>query len=56
MKSLDDKVIVITGASSGIGLCTALLAAEQADFADVEGVGSLWARHVRQRLTGLVTG
>ncbi|MGW8591927.1 DNA integrity scanning diadenylate cyclase DisA [Dietzia sp. NPDC055340] len=38
------------------GSVTALLAAEQADFADVEGVGSLWARHVRQRLTGLVTG
>ena len=38
------------------GSVSALLAAEQADFADVEGVGSLWARHVRQRLTGLVTG
>lgn len=34
----------------------ALLAAEQADFADVEGVGALWAKHVRLRLTGLVTG
>lgn len=38
------------------GSVSALLAAEQTDFADVEGVGSLWARHVRQRLTGLVTG
>lgn len=38
------------------GSVPALLAAEQADFADVEGVGSLWARHVRQRLTGLGNG
>lgn len=38
------------------GSVTALLAAEQADFADVEGVGALWAKHVRLRLTGLVTG
>jgi diadenylate cyclase len=38
------------------GSVSALLAAEQADFADVEGVGALWAKHVRQRLTGLVTG
>ena len=28
-KSLEEQVIVITGASSGIGLCTALLAAER---------------------------
>src|SRR5690606_33629344 len=28
-KALDQQVIVITGASSGIGLCTALLAAER---------------------------
>lgn len=38
------------------GSVPALLAAEQADFADVEGVGALWARHVRQRLTGLGAG
>ncbi|NLD86238.1 MAG: DNA integrity scanning protein DisA [Actinomycetales bacterium] len=38
------------------GSVTALLEAEQSDFADVEGVGALWAKHVRQRLTGLVTG
>lgn len=38
------------------GSVSALLAAEQADFADVEGVGALWAKHVRLRLTGLVTG
>lgn len=29
LKPLDQQVIVITGASSGIGLCTALMAAEQ---------------------------
>lgn len=29
LKPLDQQVIVITGASSGIGLCTALLAAER---------------------------
>jgi len=28
-KQLDEQVVVITGASSGIGLCTALLAAER---------------------------
>ena len=38
------------------GSVPALLAAEQADFADVEGVGALWSRHVRQWLTGLEAG
>ena len=38
------------------GSVPALLSAEQSDFADVEGVGALWARHVRQRLTGLGIG
>ncbi len=38
------------------GSVPALLAAEQSDFADVEGVGALWSRHVRQWLTGLESG
>ncbi len=29
LKPLDQQVVVVTGASSGIGLCTALLAAER---------------------------
>jgi len=38
------------------GSVPALLAAEQSDLADVEGVGALWARHVRQWLTRLEAG
>ena len=33
-----------------------LLAAEQAEFADVEGIGALWSRHVHQWLTRLAEG
>lgn len=38
------------------GSVPALLAADQSDFADVEGVGALWSRHVSQWLTGLGSG
>ena len=50
------RPVQITALVERFGSVPALLAAEQSDFADVEGVGALWARHVRQRLTGLGTG
>lgn len=50
------RPIQISALVERFGSVPALLAAEQSDFADVEGVGALWARHVRQRLTGLGTG
>ena len=50
------RPIQIAALVERFGSVAALLAAEQAEFADVEGVGALWAKHVRQRLTGLVTG
>lgn len=50
------RPVQITALVDRFGSVSALLAAEQADFADVEGVGALWAKHVRLRLTGLVTG
>ena len=50
------RPVQITALVERFGSVPALLAAEQSDFADVEGVGALWARHVRQRLTGLGAG
>ena len=49
------RPVQITALVERFGSVPALLAAVQSDFADVEGVGALWARHVRQRLTGLGT-
>ena len=50
------RPVQITALVERFGSVPALLAAEQTDFADVEGVGSLWARHVRQWLTSLGSG
>ena len=50
------RPVQISALVERFGSVQALLAAEQSDFADVEGVGALWARHVRQRLTGLGSG
>lgn len=47
------RPVQITALVERFGSVPALLSAEQSDFADVEGVGALWARHVHQRLTGL---
>ncbi|MBB1048423.1 DNA integrity scanning protein DisA, partial [Dietzia cercidiphylli] len=47
------RPVQISALVERFGSVPALLAAEQTDFADVEGVGALWARHVRQWLTGL---
>lgn len=50
------RPVQISALVERFGSVPALLAAEQSDFADVDGVGALWARHVRQRLTGLGAG
>ena len=50
------RPVQITALVERFGSVPALLAAEQSDFADVEGVGALWARHVRQWLTSLGSG
>ena len=50
------RPVQISALVERFGSVQALLAAEQSDFADVDGVGALWARHVRQRLTGLGAG
>ena len=50
------RPIQIAALVERFGSVPALLAAEQTDFADVEGVGALWSRHVRQWLTGLGAG
>lgn len=50
------RPVQITALVERFGSVPALLAAEQGDFADVEGVGALWARHVRQWLTSLGSG
>lgn len=50
------RPVQITALVERFGSVPALLAAEQSDFADVEGVGALWSRHVRQWLTGLESG
>lgn len=50
------RPVQITALVERFGSVPALLAAEQTDFADVEGVGALWARHVRQWLTSLGSG
>ena len=42
LKKLDEQVVVITGASSGIGLSTARLAAER-------GRGSCWPHAMGRR-------
>lgn len=51
-KSLKDQVIVITGATSGIGLCTALLAAERG--AEVVAIGR--STEVLNELVHLING
>lgn len=50
------RPVQISALVERFGSVPALLAAEQSDFADVEGVGALWSRHVRQWLTGLGEG
>lgn len=49
------RPVQISALVERFGSVPALLAAEQSDFADVEGVGALWARHVRQWLTSVGT-
>ena len=46
----------ITALVERFGTVPALLAAEKSDFADVETVGALWSRHVRQWLSRLQSG
>lgn len=50
------RPVQITALVERFGSVPALLAAEQSDFADVEGVGALWSRHVTQWLAGLRSG
>lgn len=50
------RPVQITALVERFGSVPALLDAEQSDFADVEGVGALWSRHLTQWLAGLRSG